>query len=77
MKSRVLKVDPIACDGHGICAELLPERIRLDDWGFPMVDDSPLSGDLLAHAQRAVTHCPVLALKLQKATAPLMARRVR
>jgi ferredoxin len=27
------RVDPIACDGHGLCAELLPEHIRLDDWG--------------------------------------------
>ena len=66
MKTRVLKLDPIACDGHGICAELLPERIRLDDWGFPMVDGSPLSGELLVHAQRAVTNCPKLALELQK-----------
>ena len=30
-----LKVDPIACDGHGLCAELLPELVTLDDWGFP------------------------------------------
>ncbi len=22
----VLHVDPIACDGHGLCAELFPER---------------------------------------------------
>ena len=33
-----LVVDPIRCDGRGICAELFPERIALDDWGFPIVD---------------------------------------
>ena len=67
MRSRVLKVDPIACDGHGICAELLPERIGLDDWGFPIVDGQPVTGELLAHARRAVTHCPALALRLERA----------
>ena len=32
-----LVLDPIACDGHGICAELFPEGIRLDDWGYPIL----------------------------------------
>jgi ferredoxin len=59
-----LTVDPIACTGHGACAELLPEWIRLDDWGYPMVDDAPLPDELLAHARRAVTACPTLALRL-------------
>ena len=36
--SKILRLDPIACDGHGLCAELFPERIRLDDWGFPILD---------------------------------------
>ena len=26
-----LRVNPIACEAHGECAELLPELIRLDD----------------------------------------------
>ena len=34
----VLKVDPIACDGFGLCAELFPERVGLDLWGYPIVD---------------------------------------
>jgi ferredoxin len=62
-----LKVDPIACDGHGLCAELFPERVRLDDWGFPIVDgDVPPA--LERHARRAVSACPVQALRLQKRT---------
>ena len=32
-----LAVDRIRCDGRGLCAELLPELIQLDDWGYPMV----------------------------------------
>jgi ferredoxin len=48
-----------------MCAELIPERITLDDWGYPVVDGTPVSGELLAHARRAVAACPVFALKLQ------------
>jgi ferredoxin len=63
--SRRLRLDPVACDGHGLCAQLLPERISLDDWGYPILDPAPLGRDLLPHARRAVNACPVLALRLQ------------
>jgi ferredoxin len=63
---RTLRVDPIACDGHGLCAELLPERIRLDEWGFPIVDGTPLPDHLAGRAKRAVDACPMLAIRLQK-----------
>ena len=59
-----LRVDPIACTAHGLCAELLPERVRLDDWGYPIVDGEPLPPELVAHARRAAAACPTLALKL-------------
>ncbi len=62
-----IRVDPIACEGHGLCAELLPERITLDDWGYPIVDPEPIPRSLSAHARRAVTACPVLALRLAAA----------
>jgi ferredoxin len=61
-----LEVDPIACEAHGLCADLLPERITLDEWGYPMIDDEPVSGTLLAHAKRAVATCPTLALALRR-----------
>ncbi|MCU1449159.1 MAG: ferredoxin [Acidimicrobiales bacterium] len=67
--TRRLRLDPIACDGHGLCAELLPERITLDDWGYPIIDDRPIEPSLLAHAKRAVEACPVLALRLERALA--------
>jgi ferredoxin len=63
MRAR-LTVNPIACTGHGACAELFPEWIRLDDWGYPMIDDTPVPDELLAHARRAVAACPTLALRL-------------
>ena len=59
-----LTVNPIACTGHGACAELFPEWIRLDDWGYPMVDDAPVPDEMIAHARRAVAACPTLALRL-------------
>jgi len=34
MSDRVmLGIDRIKCDGHGVCADLVPELIELDDWG--------------------------------------------
>jgi ferredoxin len=62
--SKTLRVDPIACDGHGLCAELFPEWIRLDDWGFPIIDPRPVPPGLVEHARQAVAECPVVALKL-------------
>lgn len=60
-----LRLDPIACDGRGVCAELLPERIDLDDWGYPIIDPTSMAGVVLEHARRAVAACPVLALRLE------------
>jgi ferredoxin len=62
----VLRVDPIACDGFGLCAELLPERVELDPWGYPIVDASPIPRPLLAQARRAVADCPRCALRLDE-----------
>ncbi len=64
--SRRVRVNPIACEAHGLCAELLPERITLDEWGYPIVDPRPLKGPELAHAQRAARACPTLALLLER-----------
>jgi ferredoxin len=64
MKYR-MRVNPIVCKGHGLCAELLPERIRRDDWGYPIIDGTPITGKLYPYARRAVDSCPVLALLLE------------
>jgi ferredoxin len=60
-----LRIDPTACTGHGVCADLLPERIQLDEWGFPIIRPDVPPG-LAADARRAVRGCPVLALRLQR-----------
>jgi ferredoxin len=62
--SKSLRVNPIVCQGHGLCAELFPERIRLDDWGYPIIEPGPIPLELERHARRAVDACPVLALAL-------------
>ena len=59
-----MRVNPIACEGNGACAELLPEMIALDEWGYPIIDDRPVPPALERDARAAVSACPKLALKL-------------
>jgi ferredoxin len=61
-----IRWDPIRCGAHGYCAEILPERITLDDWGFPVVSTEPIGSELEELARRAVAQCPLLALKLER-----------
>lgn len=61
---RQLKVDWPACKAHGVCAELVPELVTLDEWGYPIIAEGTVPRPLTAHAQRAVTACPTLALSL-------------
>ena len=70
MSDERLVVDRIACDGYGMCAELLPELIDLDDWGYPIIRDGGVPDALLDHARRAVAVCPVLALRLARDVRP-------
>jgi ferredoxin len=63
--ARRIRVNPIACDAHGLCAELLPELIRLDDWGYPIIEVELVPADLSRLANRAVDACPTLALLLE------------
>jgi ferredoxin len=61
-----LRLNPIACEAHGLCAEILPERITLDEWGYPLIDSRPLPEDLVDLARRAADACPTLALLLER-----------
>jgi ferredoxin len=65
-----LRVNPIACSGHGLCAELLPELIALDEWGYPLIAGGPVPPRLARQARRAVTDCPALALRLAPEPGP-------
>jgi ferredoxin len=71
-----LQVDPTRCDGHGGCAELLPELVHLDEWGYPVLAQpsdragTPVPAALHRHARQAVTLCPTLALRLVSHVTP-------
>jgi ferredoxin len=59
-----LRVNPIACDAFGYCAELLPELVALDEWGYPIIDETPVPAALVARAKSAARQCPRRALLL-------------
>ena len=46
MTPRRLAVDWPACKAHGLCAELLPEIVQLDEWGYPVVAPGPVPEEL-------------------------------
>lgn len=62
-----LRVDPIACDGRGMCADVIPELITLDDWGYPIIRPGAVPGHLQEEAREAIRICPKLALRLDRA----------
>jgi ferredoxin len=64
--SRRLRVDWPACKARGLCEELLPEVVRLDEWGYPVVEGE-VTDELLGLAREAVRMCPRLALRLVEA----------
>ena len=63
MSDQTLRVDWPACKAHGLCAEMLPEVVNLDEWGYPIVHQSVKPGDL-EMAKATVKSCPTLALRL-------------
>jgi ferredoxin len=61
-----LRVNPIACDAHGLCVELLPELIRFDDWGYPIIDQPLVPLELESLARMAENACPTLAIVIEE-----------
>ena len=59
-----LRVNPVSCDGVGICAHLAPDVVRVDSWGYPVLPADPLSDAQLRQARAAATACPRKALFL-------------
>jgi ferredoxin len=74
---RHLRINPILCDGFGQCAELLPELIELDEWGYPIVSDAPVPASLEVEARHAVALCPRLALAVEQRRAARSTGAVR
>ncbi|MCT9928878.1 ferredoxin [Planotetraspora sp. A-T 1434] len=59
-----LVVDWTRCQGHGLCAHLVPELVKLDHHGYPVFMDSGIPSWLSGEAQKAVEMCPALALRI-------------
>jgi ferredoxin len=65
MTEQTLEIDWTRCDGHGLCADLLPDRIRRDEWGFPIVGRKTVQPGEAQDVRRTIAVCPALALRLQ------------
>jgi ferredoxin len=63
-----VRVDPVACDGFGYCAELVPELITLDEWGYPVLSETTVPRALEALVAKAVAQCPRRALFVEQVT---------
>jgi len=57
-----LRVDPVACDGVGICSHLAADLVTVDSWGFPVVSAESLDARTRRQAKAAVAACPRRAL---------------
>jgi ferredoxin len=68
MMGERLTIDRIRCDGYGMCAEMFPEGIELDDWGYPILRPGVIPDRLVPFARQAVEVCPVLALRVAAGT---------
>src|SRR6201984_1964292 len=62
--AKQLMVDWVRCEGHGLCAHLVPELIHLDKTGFPVILPIPVPPWLEKDARQAVEMCPALALRI-------------
>ncbi len=62
MTSRI-RVDWPACRAHGLCHELLPDLVRLDEWGYPVLP-ATLPPDRRDEARIAARACPRLAVRV-------------
>jgi ferredoxin len=67
-RQRRLEVDPVACDGVGLCAHLAPAVVQLDRWGYPVIPVTALSRPQERRANRAVRGCPRRALAIVDST---------
>jgi ferredoxin len=59
-----LVVDWTLCQGHALCADILPGVVRLNADGYPAAASMPVPPPARAQAVRAVRRCPALALRV-------------
>lgn len=65
-----LVLDPIKCDGRGMCHDAAPDLITLDEWGYPLLPGGTLRAPISARDRKAATEathaCPLLALHMER-----------
>lgn len=65
-----LVLDPIRCDGRGLCHDAAPDLIALDEWGYPILPGGGLRASFTRADRKAAedaTHaCPLLALHIAR-----------
>ena len=69
----ILRVNPILCDGFGHCAELAPDLVQTDEWGYPIIVSTPVALsnlNALTSARYAVRGCPRQALRIERLSDP-------
>ena len=59
-----LVLDRPRCEGHGLCEEVAPKLLHIDEEGYASIDVDEINEADIAKAQAAVRVCPVAALKL-------------
>ncbi len=59
-----LRVDPVLCDGVGLCALIAPALIAVDAWGYPILSNGSVARREFRSAKAAVAACPRRALFL-------------
>ena len=64
-----LRIDWIKCDGYGLCGDLVPDVIGLDDWRYPIVPAGPIDEARIHDVQRAIDCCPMAALRFERTKA--------
>ena len=65
-RSVTLLVDPTARRAHKLCAEMLPDLVRLDEWGYPIIGPEAVVAGRERDVRAAVRACPTLALRLRR-----------
>lgn len=61
-----LRIDRVACTGHGVCAALL-DAVTLDPWGYPIISDAVAAAQD-SDVASAITLCPNRAIYLMGRT---------
>ena len=65
-RARKLVIDFIACEGHGVCADLMPSHVELDQWGYPILSRHTVDPSDMREARRTIRACPELAMRLEE-----------